>query len=144
MSDIKLKPCPFCGGKGELIVCKPENFNYVKCRKCGACSYGVTADDEQAIRNWNTRYERTCRNFGLEEGTNGEMYDFACSACGFCCDVTEPNYCPYCGVDLTFEYDYEGFDDTEETCPACGITIDLYIEFEPVYHCTEKKENVCA
>lgn len=42
--------------------------------------------------------ERTCRDFGGEEGTNGEGYDFACSACGFCCDLPEPNYCPECGA----------------------------------------------
>lgn len=38
----------------------------------------------------------TCHDFGGEEGTNGDGYDFVCSACGWCGDVTEPNYCPYC------------------------------------------------
>lgn len=42
--------------------------------------------------------ERTCRDFGGEKGTNGEGYDFACSACGFCCDQPQPNYCPNCGA----------------------------------------------
>lgn len=41
---------------------------------------------------------RTCRDFGGEEGTNGEGYDFACSACGYCCDLPQPNYCPSCGA----------------------------------------------
>lgn len=40
----------------------------------------------------------TCNDFGGEEGTNGEGYDFACSACGWCGDVCEPNYCPNCGA----------------------------------------------
>lgn len=40
----------------------------------------------------------TCHDFGGEEGTNGEGYDFACSACGWCGDVTKPNYCPHCGA----------------------------------------------
>lgn len=40
----------------------------------------------------------TCHDFGGEEGTNGESYDFACSACGWCGDVTKPNYCPHCGA----------------------------------------------
>lgn len=43
--------------------------------------------------------------------------------------------CPYCGVALAFEYDYGGIDDTEETCPACGETFDLLIEWEPIYRC---------
>ncbi|WP_311409258.1 hypothetical protein [Lancefieldella parvula] len=38
-----------------------------------------------------------CHDFGGEEGTNGESYDFACSTCGWCGDVTKPNYCPHCG-----------------------------------------------
>lgn len=40
----------------------------------------------------------TCHDFGSEEGTNGESYDFACSTCGWCGDVTKPNYCPHCGA----------------------------------------------
>lgn len=41
---------------------------------------------------------RTCRDFGGEEGTNGEGYDFACSLCGYCCDLPQPNFCPSCGA----------------------------------------------
>lgn len=41
---------------------------------------------------------RTCFDFGGEEGTNGEGYDFACLTCGFVCDLPEPNYCPHCGA----------------------------------------------
>lgn len=47
--------------------------------------------------------ERTCHNFGGEEGTVGEDYDFACSACVWCGDVTEPNYCPNCGAKVVDE-----------------------------------------
>ena len=39
----------------------------------------------------------TCHDFGGEEGTNGEGYDFACSACGYVCDLAEPRFCPNCG-----------------------------------------------
>lgn len=47
----------------------------------------------------------TCHDFGGEEGTSGEGYDFACSACGWCGDVTEPNYCPYCGARVVVSKD---------------------------------------
>lgn len=47
--------------------------------------------------------------------------------------------CPYCGVDLAFEYDYEGCDETEDECPACGETFDLHIEWEPKYECTRRE-----
>ena len=42
----------------------------------------------------------TCKNFGLEEGTNGEDYDFFCSRCGFAVDVADPRYCPNCGAEV--------------------------------------------
>ena len=47
--------------------------------------------------------ERTCRNLGGEEGTNYELYDFGCSSCGYCADITEPNYCPYCRAKVVEE-----------------------------------------
>lgn len=42
--------------------------------------------------------ERTCRDIGGTDGTNAEHYDFGCSACGYCCDLPEPDYCPGCGA----------------------------------------------
>lgn len=42
----------------------------------------------------------TCKNIGGEEGTNGEYYDFFCSACGFAADVTDPKYCLNCGAEV--------------------------------------------
>lgn len=45
----------------------------------------------------------TCHDFGGEEGTNGEGYDFACSACGYCCDLPNPDHCPHCGARVVSE-----------------------------------------
>lgn len=45
----------------------------------------------------------TCRDVGGEEGTNGEHYDFFCSACGYAGDFAEPNYCPNCGAEVESE-----------------------------------------
>lgn len=45
----------------------------------------------------------TCRNIGGEEGTNGEHYDFFCSACGYAGDFAEPNYCPNCGAEVVHD-----------------------------------------
>ncbi len=42
----------------------------------------------------------TCHNFGREDGTNGEDYDFACSRCGHCSNITDPKYCPNCGAEV--------------------------------------------
>lgn len=46
----------------------------------------------------NPLLDPTCHDFGGEEGTNGEGYDFACSACGYVCDLAEPRFCPNCGA----------------------------------------------
>lgn len=60
MSEIKLKPCPFCGG--EAIIDREDIF-------CDACHLSMKIDDrlyngeaesyeeakEQAIKAWNTR-----------------------------------------------------------------------------------------
>ena len=42
----------------------------------------------------------TCRNSGGVEGTNGEGWDFFCSACGHQADVADPNFCPCCGAEV--------------------------------------------
>ena len=47
----------------------------------------------------------TCHDFGGEEGTNGEGYDFACSACGYVCDLAEPRFCPNCGARVVSDDD---------------------------------------
>ncbi|NGM16969.1 hypothetical protein GMI70_02925 [Eggerthellaceae bacterium zg-893] len=37
---------------------------------------------------------------GGREGANGEGCGFACSLCGFMCDVPAPNFCPNCGAKM--------------------------------------------
>lgn len=56
MSEIKLKPCPFCGGKAES--CTPwmgMAYGYwVRCEACG-CETEVSSTEEQAAEAWNRR-----------------------------------------------------------------------------------------
>ncbi len=59
MENYKLKPCPFCGGKGKLI--SPRwGISFVKCLICGAetglakSSKGYSSDEIAAAR-WNMR-----------------------------------------------------------------------------------------
>ncbi len=63
MSEIKLKPCPFCGGTNLRIM--GGIGKYVKCRDCEASSGHLpgdacNADEAHAAEAWNNRVERTC------------------------------------------------------------------------------------
>lgn len=58
MNDIKLKPCPFCGGKAEVEnhVCAV----YVRCKECHASTAASTAMLERCalddvVELWNRR-----------------------------------------------------------------------------------------
>lgn len=44
--------------------------------------------------------EPTCTDL-----TNGEGYDFACSACGHSSNVYQPNYCPHCRARVVYNND---------------------------------------
>ena len=58
-----LKPCPFCGGEGKLVI--PDSWDpykaFVRCKECGITGPVVwMVDDENfkatAVKKWNTRY----------------------------------------------------------------------------------------
>lgn len=119
-----LKPCPLCGStdlKHYVTNARERNRGVIVCKGCGLRLEAYSDEEykvaqayqgdfesahvftweqarEAVADKWNRRAERTCHDFGGEEGTNGEYYDFACSACGFCCDQPQPNYCPECGA----------------------------------------------
>lgn len=51
---IKLKPCPFCGGKAELLYDSIGNGCYVICKKCYALS-NRKKDVKEVADEWNSR-----------------------------------------------------------------------------------------
>ena len=58
----KLKPCPFCGDKGELVISSSNTACWIKCDRCGATTMTVKAGldysaKEKAVELWNTRME---------------------------------------------------------------------------------------
>lgn len=62
--EIKLKPCPFCGGEAELTYTSDNSHKpFVQCKygvflkpKCVACQYPWRHDsEEEAIEAWNRR-----------------------------------------------------------------------------------------
>ena len=63
LSEIKLKPCPFCSGEAEAMYA-PNDINRwgVQCKRCGCtvevCDWkGVEDTRENAIKAWNRRTE---------------------------------------------------------------------------------------
>lgn len=48
-----LKPCPFCGGKAEVIECAGEYF--VKCKKCSINQDKLYKQKCTAVNAWNRR-----------------------------------------------------------------------------------------
>ena len=67
MSEINLKPCPFCGQTDHLEIedttcCYPDEYYYcyVYCNRCDASIYGAECDtleeaEASAVKRWNTR-----------------------------------------------------------------------------------------
>ena len=107
MSD-ELKPCPFCGGKATISV---HDNHYQPCCTNDNCIAADLYNEwlyprsyERAVREWNTRAERTCHD------TAQEARSFTCSVCGTHChtltrkDTTDhwerriPEFCPSCGA----------------------------------------------
>ena len=56
----ELKPCPFCGGKAEVLTDENEEY-YVSCTECtallGYCTdtWGDYSTEDEAIEAWNRR-----------------------------------------------------------------------------------------
>lgn len=116
MSD--LKPCPFCGGKAEMLTAESMNGGYLFGIMCNDCrSRGDVYDTEaEAIAAWNSRVkppcgggycplcgaiERTCKQEERGWGTEGD-HARVWLTCGHDCMVPTvqdlPNYCPNCGA----------------------------------------------
>lgn len=52
-NNIKLKPCPFCGGMN--LYCAEERFYAVGCLDCGGKIVGAYRTGKEAAEAWNTR-----------------------------------------------------------------------------------------
>jgi hypothetical protein len=63
MSEIQLKPCPFCGGDAWLMPDDPRTPNEwaVACKDIQGCCIATSEyiKKEQAIKKWNTRFNDT-------------------------------------------------------------------------------------
>ena len=54
MGDTKLKPCPFCGGKAEMLNYSKNEW-LVYCPACDGMVERWRKTEEEAVEQWNTR-----------------------------------------------------------------------------------------
>lgn len=126
MSEIKLKPCPFCGSKTapevlQLIDClsvdelegmAAENY-LVVCNsgrsKGGGCGAGTGwgfETPEEAADAWNRRATRHAHWIKIDEDCRGYSSIFDCSGCGETTYLELPakecdyDFCPGCGAEM--------------------------------------------
>ena len=50
---MRLKPCPFCGGKARVM--KMGFPHWIYCEECGAKIHAGTTDERDSMRAWNKR-----------------------------------------------------------------------------------------
>lgn len=108
--EKELKPCPFCPDGGNpkhlKIIYHSCESNLIKCMKCEASTCGYDTEEE-AIKAWNTRHERTCHMTLKKSGPCYDVWYFDC-----CEKEWAENRCDNCVVD------YPGI-----VCPWCGAKV---------------------
>lgn len=120
MSDeLKLKPCPFCGGEAFVHMLGNEIAKgyYIACDECGAKTI-VFGYEAEAIEEWNRRAERTVKVIHKQEThivtppkSTTTAYETVvnlwteCGNCGAMGMYHGWNYCPSCGAKLDWSDD---------------------------------------
>jgi len=107
MSEIKLEPCPFCGGEAELkdMTFEIEGMNvgktyFVECEN-GCMEYFKTR--KEAVEAWNKRAERHGHWETYESEKTYADFSFwsvkalSCSECKRLV-LNSSDYCPHCGA----------------------------------------------
>ena len=82
MSDTKLLPCPFCGGKAVIKYHNP--LVQVFCKSCG-CGTGATFE-KLAIKAWNTRKPIDRIVEQLEEYEDSHLIERDSEQCEHCAE----------------------------------------------------------
>lgn len=110
MSDLLLKPCPFCGSTDlNYGICGGtlKGLDYVECENCGATVNAIHKGNYIAAEKaWNNRVS------DVQEVKHGEWCfspfnpeDAYCTHCQFSVDTTVDDiekykYCPNCGAKM--------------------------------------------
>lgn len=94
----ELKPCPFCGGEGNLKVYGTYTYCWVACA-CGVSTCGSN-DPAEAIAQWNMRCSDST---DVNDGEHNNLTLKPCPFCGGEASEEGDNLhwiiCPFCGVE---------------------------------------------
>lgn len=97
---MELEPCPVCGAtKGLYVLEDHHEFEwYVFCDNCKTFLGNENAQTkEDAIKHWNTRWERKCNLIPATYREFSDGYEYKCSMCG-CYMTDHDSYCSECGA----------------------------------------------
>ena len=112
----RLKSCPFCHKKAEIVHSEPCHedgvLSTVRCTNGDCYGSGFSAwytSDDEAVRHWNT-----CNELVVEPRIYCEW------AAPEYLDMDLDIYCGNCGADLDYEIT-QYLDDMDVYCPFCGV-----------------------
>lgn len=102
----ELLPCPFCGSKAEMYInyAWSHSAYTILCSNslCAVCPMVECDTEEEVVKAWNTRVEKTCVMKSIK---HGPLYDvFQCTNCGTefaernTEDYIDYEYCKVCGA----------------------------------------------
>ena len=105
----KLKPCPFCGGKAELVhhECKINDIR-IQCTQCNIKTGWWMGESVELIERWNNRVYPPEVQAAIERDKPKEP-TIKASKFG------QNYFCPNCENDVSITYD---------RCSACGQRLD--------------------
>ena len=113
----ELLPCPFCGS-GWLYETRRNGYlDDTPTMFCNSCKAVVTWEqvEEEGVNDetkafvrehWNTRAERTCKEYGsirVWQSCNVWSHELSCGNDVDTLDQEPPNYCPNCGAKVVSE-----------------------------------------